>query len=55
MGASLVTRGGRFFLEAALLRRFGEPARVFIENRLGLVTGLVAAGIIGGFLILKFA
>jgi len=55
MGASLATRGGRFFLEAALLRRFGEPAREFIEQRLGLVTGLVAAGIIGGFLILKFA
>jgi membrane protein YqaA with SNARE-associated domain len=55
MGASLVTRGGRFFLEAVLLRRFGEKARGFIEKRLGLVTGLVAAGIIGGFLILKFA
>jgi len=55
MGASVITRGARFFLEAALLRRFGEPARRFIEERLGLVTGLVAAGIIGGFLILKFA
>jgi membrane protein YqaA with SNARE-associated domain len=51
----IVTRGARFSLEAALLRRFGDPARVFIEERLGLVTGLVAAGIIGGFLILRFA
>jgi membrane protein YqaA with SNARE-associated domain len=55
IGASIITRGARFSLEAALLRRFGDPARVFIEERLGLVTGLVAAGIIGGFLILRFA
>ena len=55
MGASVITRGGRFFLEAVLLRYFGEPARVFIEKRLGLVTGLFAAALIGGFLILKFA
>lgn len=55
MGASLATRGGRFFLEALLLRYFGEPARRFIEKRLGFITVLIAAGIIGGFLILKFA
>jgi len=55
MGASIITRSARFFLEAVLLRKFGDPARVFIEERLGLVTGLVAAGIIGGFLILRFA
>ncbi len=55
MFASAVTRGARFFLEAVLLRKFGEPARDFIEKRLGLVTGMVAVGIIGGFLILKFA
>ncbi len=53
--ASLVTRGARFFLLAALLRRFGPPVRDFIEKRLGLVTAGIAAGIIGGFLILKFA
>jgi membrane protein YqaA with SNARE-associated domain len=55
MGASIITRGGRFFLEAILLRYFGEPARIFIENRLGFITGLFAAAIIAGFLILKFA
>jgi membrane protein YqaA with SNARE-associated domain len=54
MGASVITRGGRFFLLAVLLRIFGEPVREFIETRLGLVTSCVAAGIIGGFLILKF-
>jgi membrane protein YqaA with SNARE-associated domain len=55
MGASLVTRGGRFFLEAALLRHFGEPARAFIEDRLGLVTATLAVLILGGFILLKLA
>lgn len=54
MAASLVTRGLRFFIVAALLRRYGEPVRDFIERRLTLVTSLVAAGILGGFLALRF-
>lgn len=54
MAASLVTRGVRFFLLAALLRRFGEPVRDFIERRLALVTTALAAGIVGGFLALRF-
>jgi len=54
MAASLVTRGARFFLLAALLRRYGEPIRAFIERRLGLVTGALAAGVVGGFLVLRF-
>jgi membrane protein YqaA with SNARE-associated domain len=53
MAASLVTRGARFFLVAGLIRWFGEPVRDFIERRLGLVSLAVAAGIIGGFLVLK--
>jgi len=55
MGASVITRGGRFFLLAVLLREFGPPVRDFIEKRLGLVTSLIAAGILGGFLLFKFA
>jgi membrane protein YqaA with SNARE-associated domain len=51
--ASIITRGARFFLLAALLRRFGPPIRDFIEKRLTLVTSVAAAGIIGGFLALK--
>ena len=54
MLASLLTRGARFFLVAALLRQFGEPVREFIERRLTLVTSLTAAGIVGGFLLLRF-
>jgi membrane protein YqaA with SNARE-associated domain len=54
MAASLVTRGARFFLVAALLRLFGTPIRDFIERRLTLVTSMLAAGIVGGFLVLRF-
>jgi membrane protein YqaA with SNARE-associated domain len=54
MGASLITRGGRFFLVCAIMRVFGEPARDFIEKRLMLVTSILAAGILGGFLILIY-
>jgi membrane protein YqaA with SNARE-associated domain len=54
MAASLMTRGARFLLIAVLLRLFGEPVRDFIERQLTLVTSLVAAGIVGGFLALRF-
>ena len=53
MAASIVTRGARFFMVAALLRAFGAPVRDFIERRLTLVTGMLAAGIVGGFLALR--
>jgi membrane protein YqaA with SNARE-associated domain len=52
--ASLASRGLRFFLLAALLWRFGTPVRAFIERRLLLVTSLIAAAIVGGFLLLRY-
>ncbi|MGC2203311.1 MAG: YqaA family protein [Stellaceae bacterium] len=52
--ASLVSRSFRFFLLAALLWRFGDPVRDFIERRLMLVTSAVAAAIVGGFLVLRY-
>ncbi len=52
--ASLVSRSLRFFLLAALLWRFGEPVREFIERRLMLVTSLFAAALVGGFLALRY-
>lgn len=55
IGLSLVTRGARFFLEAGLLRYFGEPARLFIEKRLGLVAASAGVLIVVGFLLVKFA
>jgi membrane protein YqaA with SNARE-associated domain len=54
MAASVVTRGGRFFLVAGLLRLFGAPVRDFVERRLTLVTSMLAASIVGGFLVLRF-
>ena len=52
--ASLVSRSLRFFLLAALLRRFGEPIRDFIERRLMLVTSMIAAALVGGFMVLRY-
>ena len=54
MVVSLITRGGRFFMLAGLLHFFGDSVREFIERRLTLVTSLVAVGIVGGFLALRF-
>ena len=53
MAASAVTRGGRFFLVAAVLRFFGATARDFIERWLMLVTSALAVGIVGGFVLVK--
>ncbi|MGA8691689.1 MAG: YqaA family protein [Methyloceanibacter sp.] len=52
---SCITRGARFFIEAELLRIYGEPIRDFIERRLTLVTTGFLAAIVGGFLIAKYA
>jgi hypothetical protein len=40
-------------LVAALLWYFGEPIRMFIEKRLGLLTALFFVLLFGGFLALK--
>lgn len=52
--ASVVTRGARFFLLAALIRHFGAPVRTFIERRLTLVTTMTAVGIVFGFVVLRY-
>ena len=52
--ASIVTRGLRFFLVAALLWKFGEPIRAFIEKRLTLVMWLFLIALVGGFVAVKF-
>ena len=45
---SIITRGGRFFLLAFLLHRYGERARHIIEKRLGLWVTLGAAVLVVG-------
>jgi membrane protein YqaA with SNARE-associated domain len=52
--ASIATRGARFFIEAALLYRYGAPIRTFVEKRLTLVTTLFVVGLIGGFVVLHY-
>ena len=52
--ASIVTRGLRFFLVAALLWKFGEPIRIFVEKRLTLLTWLFLIALIGGFVAFRY-
>jgi hypothetical protein len=54
VGASIVSRGARFFLEAGLLRRYGDPVRVFIDERLTLVTTLFLVALVLGVLALRY-
>jgi membrane protein YqaA with SNARE-associated domain len=52
--ASIVTRGIRFFAVSALLWKFGEPIRAFIEKRLTLVTWLFLIALVGGFVAFRY-
>ena len=54
MVASIFSRGMIFFLIAGLLWKFGEPIRIFIERRLGLMFSLGVFALIGGFIAIKF-
>jgi membrane protein YqaA with SNARE-associated domain len=48
VGLSLLTRGGRFFAEAFLLKRYGPRARGMIEERLGFWVTVGALVLVGG-------
>ncbi len=54
VAACIVTRGGRFFLLAGLIRLFGEQVRTFIEQRLMLVTSLFAVLFVLGFVLFRY-
>ncbi|BAE49430.1 Predicted membrane protein [Paramagnetospirillum magneticum AMB-1] len=51
--ASVVARGMRFVLVAALLWKFGPPVREFVERRLKLVTTVFVIVLVGGFFMVK--
>lgn len=51
---SIIARGLRFFIIAALLWKFGAPIQAFIEKRLGLVFTALVILLVGGFAVLKF-
>jgi membrane protein YqaA with SNARE-associated domain len=44
-----ITRAARFFIIAALLKRFGEPVQAFIEKRLNLFAWGFLILLAGGF------
>ena len=48
---SVIARGGRFFVVAILLNRYGEWIRVRIERHLGLWVSLGAAVLVAGFIV----
>lgn len=50
----IIARGARFFALAWALKKFGEPIRLFIEKRLGLIAMLVALLLIALYFIFKF-
>ncbi len=49
-----ITRGARFFIIAALLKRFGEPVQAFIEERLNLFAWAFLILLVGGFAIVAY-
>ena len=52
--ASIIARGARFFIIAALLWKYGDPIKEFIERRLGALFILFVIILLGGFAIVKF-
>lgn len=51
--ACVVTRAGRFFVVAALVKKFGPAIQPIIEKRLALFTVIGVAVLVAGFLALK--
>lgn len=54
MLASAITRGGRFFIVAALIKKFGPQIQPVIEKRLTLIAVAFLVLLVGGILALKF-
>ncbi len=52
--AVLLSRGFRFYVEAALLWKFGPPIRTFVEKRLGLLSLITFLLVIGGFAAIRW-
>lgn len=51
--ASVISRGSRFFLEAALLRFVGERAVNFVRKRLALASILIFAAVVAMFVLYR--
>ena len=55
VASAILARGGRFFLLAWLLRRYGEPIKEFIERRIGWVAAAVAGALAVLYLVFRIA
>jgi membrane protein YqaA with SNARE-associated domain len=53
--SAIAARGARFYALGWALKRWGESIRHFIEHRLGLIAGVLAAIIIALFIVAKYA
>ncbi len=51
---SVIARGLRFFVVAALLWKFGAPIREFIERRLGLMFTIFIVLLVGAFFLVRY-
>lgn len=54
IATSVLARGLRFFIVAALLWKFGAPIRDFIERWLGLMFTAFVIMLVGGFILVKY-
>lgn len=46
---SIITRGARFFILAAMLNRFGDQARELLDRHFAIFMGVILAFVVGGF------
>jgi membrane protein YqaA with SNARE-associated domain len=46
---SIITRGARFFILAALLHRFGDYARVMLDRHFAIFMAVILVFVVGGF------
>jgi membrane protein YqaA with SNARE-associated domain len=51
--ASVLSRGARFFIEGALIARYGARMRDVLERNFNLMTALFVVLLVGGFLVLR--
>lgn len=54
IAASITARGLRFFIEAAILWKWGEAAQRFVEDRLALVVSAATILLVAGFIAIKY-
>ncbi|MBC7507101.1 MAG: DedA family protein [Sandarakinorhabdus sp.] len=55
LAASVLGRGGRFFLVALVLRRYGSAAQVIIDKYFHQLALVATALFVGGFVVVRYA